>query len=343
MQQYPYRKLSLFLLLGCILTILIAASGCGGGAASASSSPGTPAASPTPTPTADAAHVSFSPTALAFGAVALGAQKTANLTVTNTKGTNAKITQVSVSGAGFSFTSSVKIPFSLAAGQSATLAITYAPTVAGAATGSVSVSMSGGVAPPATALSGTGLASGQLGLSPGTMNFGTVTDGTAVSQNGSLSAAGTDITVSSASWNGAGFSLSGITFPVTVPAGQSVPYTVTFDPQSAGTSNGSLSFISNGTNSPTIATLTGTGAAVQHSVALSWNASTSGVVGYNVYRSTQTGGPYSRVNSSLDAGTTFSDTGVTAGSTYFYVVTSVDSSSQESAFSNEASAVVPTP
>src|SRR5579871_6865246 len=173
------------------------------------------------------------------------------------------------------------------------------------------------------------------------MNFGTVDVGSTQTQTGSLTAAGSSITVSSASWNGAGYSLSGITFPVTVPAGQKVPFTVTFAPQTTGASNGSISFISNASNSPDTEPLTGNG--LQHSVGLSWNPSTSTVIGYNVYRGTQTGGPYTRLNSSVQPGTTYSDTGVLAGGTYFYVVTAVDSSSQESAFSTETTAVIPTP
>jgi fibronectin type 3 domain-containing protein len=41
------------------------------------------------------------------------------------------------------------------------------------------------------------------------------------------------------------------------------------------------------------------------------------------------------------AATSYTDASVTAGQTYFFVVTSVNSGSQESAFSNEVSAVVP--
>lgn len=80
-----------------------------------------------------------------------------------------------------------------------------------------------------------------------------------------------------------------------------------------------------------------------HSVALSWNASPSPVAGYNIYRGSQSGGPYTRLNSSLQPGTTFSDNSVQAGATYFYVTTAVDGSSQESAFSNESVSVIPKP
>lgn len=78
-----------------------------------------------------------------------------------------------------------------------------------------------------------------------------------------------------------------------------------------------------------------------HSVALSWNPSTSTVSGYNIYRGTQTGGPYSKLNSAVISGTTYTDTNVQSSTTYYYVSTAVNSSNVESAFSNEASAAIP--
>jgi fibronectin type 3 domain-containing protein len=82
----------------------------------------------------------------------------------------------------------------------------------------------------------------------------------------------------------------------------------------------------------------------QHSVSLSWNASTSPVAGYNVYRGTQHSGLYSqKVNSSLLSATNFTDSTVQSGTTYYYVVTAVDSEQVESDYSNEARAVVPSP
>jgi hypothetical protein len=84
--------------------------------------------------------------------------------------------------------------------------------------------------------------------------------------------------------------------------------------------------------------------AISHSVALSWAASTSpGVIGYNVYRSATSGGSYTKLNGSPGALTTYTDSAVQAGQTYYYVVTAVDASSNESAHSNQAQAVVPSP
>jgi hypothetical protein len=77
-------------------------------------------------------------------------------------------------------------------------------------------------------------------------------------------------------------------------------------------------------------------------VALSWNASTSqGVVGYNAYRSTTSGGPYTKLNSSLIPTTSYIDQTVQSGLTYFYVTTAVNSQGMESVYSNEAAATVP--
>ena len=82
---------------------------------------------------------------------------------------------------------------------------------------------------------------------------------------------------------------------------------------------------------------------VTHSVALSWNASTSSVSGYNVYRSTVSGAQYAKVNPLLVPGLAFTDTTVVSGSgiTYYYVTTAVDSTGGESIPSNEVPATVP--
>jgi hypothetical protein len=173
------------------------------------------------------------------------------------------------------------------------------------------------------------------------MSFGNVVVGSSQSQNGALTAGSSNVTISSAAWNGAGFSLSGITFPVTVAAGQSVPFTVTFAPQTSGSATGQVSFASDASHSSAVVTLAGGGTqATQHSVSLSWNASTSQVVGYNIYRGTTSGGPYTRLNSSLIS-LSFTDNNVQSGATYFYVATAVDSNDVESGYSNLATAVIP--
>jgi fibronectin type 3 domain-containing protein len=79
-------------------------------------------------------------------------------------------------------------------------------------------------------------------------------------------------------------------------------------------------------------------------VDLSWTASQSpGVIGYNIYRGSVAGGPYSKVNSALNADTTYTDSTVTAGQTYFYVAKGVDGNDMESGASNEVQATIPNP
>jgi len=78
-----------------------------------------------------------------------------------------------------------------------------------------------------------------------------------------------------------------------------------------------------------------------HTVALSWDASTSTVAGYNVYRSTVSGSGYAKINPSLVPTLAYTDTAVVSGTTYFYVTTAVDSSGNESINSDEVSAPIP--
>ncbi|HTZ97560.1 MAG TPA: choice-of-anchor D domain-containing protein [Terriglobales bacterium] len=185
---------------------------------------------------------------------------------------------------------------------------------------------------------------GTLAVSPTSLNFGNVAVGNTSSLTGTLTASSADVTVSSADWTGSGYSVSGITFPVTIPAGQSAKYTVSFTPGASGSSPGSVKFLSNASDSTLSQSFSGDGAQGQpgvHSVALSWNASTSTVIGYNVYRGTQNGGPYSKLNSTLEPATAYTDTTVLSGTTYYYVATSVDSNNVESVFSNQAVAQVP--
>jgi fibronectin type 3 domain-containing protein len=141
-----------------------------------------------------------------------------------------------------------------------------------------------------------------------------------------------------------GYSLSGVQLPLTIAAGKTQNVTISFSPQTSGAASGSVSFVSNATNSPATVSLSGSGTVpVQHSVDLSWNASTSSVSGYNIYRGTVSGGPYTKLNSSAQSGTTFVDSTVQSGKTYYYVVTAVSSSGTESSYSNQATAVVPSP
>jgi fibronectin type 3 domain-containing protein len=136
--------------------------------------------------------------------------------------------------------------------------------------------------------------------------------------------------------------MTGGSAPVTLTPTQNLILTIQFSPTVAGSVNGSISMASNASGSPATVSLTGTGVVpVQHSVALSWTASTSTVSGYNVYRATVSGGPYTKINSSLVTVLTYTDSTVQSGTTYYYVTTAVDSSGNESVDSNQVPASIP--
>ena len=188
---------------------------------------------------------------------------------------------------------------------------------------------------------------GTLSVSAATVSFGNVTLGSNATKTEKLTAATSAVTISSGNWNGGGFSISGMTFPVTLAPGQSASFTVTFAPQTSGSASGGISFLSDAANSPTVESFTGVGTQTsgpspQHSVSLSWSPSPSTVVGYNVYRGTTSGGPYpTKLTLSPQSATSMIDSTVVAGTTYYYVATSVDQSNVESIYSNQLTEVVP--
>lgn len=186
----------------------------------------------------------------------------------------------------------------------------------------------------------------QLSASASSVSFGNVVVGTTNTQPVVLTNSGNaNLNISQATISGLGFSMTGITAPLTLAAGKSSTVTVAFAPQGTVASSGSIVITSNATNSPTTISLSGTGVqtGTTHSVTLTWDPSSSTVTGYNVYRGTTSGGPYAKLNSSVIVVTTYSDSTVRAAQTYFYVTTAVNSSNVESVNSNEASGTVPSP
>jgi fibronectin type 3 domain-containing protein len=85
---------------------------------------------------------------------------------------------------------------------------------------------------------------------------------------------------------------------------------------------------------------------VQHSAQLTWTASTtSQVTGYKVYRSAVSGSGYASIATTTAPTVTYTDTPALAGKTYYYVVTALAPSIPpgESGYSNQGTAVIPTP
>ena len=282
-----------------------------------------------------------SPGNLSFGSVQVGGTKSLSAAVTNTGGSSVTLSQATAAGIGFTV-AGLNLPLTLNPGQSVTFSASFAPLSAGSAAGSVPVVSNALNTTLMMPLAGTGTAQGQLAVTPASTDFGSVTVGTSKTQSGTLTASGSSVSVSSASTTDSEFSMSGVVLPRTIAPGQSVSYTLTFTPKASGSASATGTFTSNASNSAS-QNLTGAGIAPQqHTVDLGWDG-VSAVVGYNVYRGTKSGGPYTRVNSALDASTTYSDTSVQSGQVYYYVTTAVDSSGVQSGYSNETQAAIPSP
>lgn len=288
-------------------------------------------------------QLAASPASLSFGNVAAGSTTNLSETLTNSGGSALTISQIAPSGTGFSV-SGISLPITLAAGQSTSFTVSFAaPQSAGSTTGALTISSNATDPTLSVLLAGTGTLPGTLAVSPTSVNFGSVQVGATQTQTGTLSASNTAVTVSSAGVSGSSFSLSGISLPVTIAAGGSLSFQLAYAPTAAGTASANVTFVSNASNSSVSLALSGSATAPPPaSVTLSWDASTSsGVDGYNVYRGTVSGGPYTRLNSTLNTTMSTTDTTVQAGQTYYYVTTAVNSAGTESAYSNQVQAAVP--
>ncbi len=283
------------------------------------------------------------PCAHGFGRVAVGSSKTYLYTLVNTGTKALKISGKSEQGPSFSF-GSFTLPLTLAPGASAQLPVNFTPTSAGWR-GAVITLVSNAIDKQLTMnAGGTGALAvdGQLSITPLSLNFGSVTVGSSASLQATLSASNGPVTITGDQLSSSEFSLQGPAFPLTLAAGQSVQATLQFTPNASGAASGKIKFLSSAANSPLIEPMSGTGVApTSHSATLTWDPSTSSVVGYNVYRGNQHTGPYSQINTALQSTTNYTDSTVAGGATYYYVARAVDAQGMVSQESNETSVTIP--
>ena len=289
------------------------------------------------------AALGLNPSSVAFGSVPVGSANSQTVQVSNPGTGVLTISQMNAAGSGFS-TNGIALPLSINPGATSTFNVQYLPATAGPVPGSVSIVSNAPSSPTALALSGTGVAAVRtLAFTTTSIGFGSVSTAGSVSENVGITNTGnSDVTISQIIASGAGFRVNGANTPVTLSPAQTLTIAPSFSPTSAGSVNGTVAVTSNAAGSPATITLTGTGAQPSsHTVALSWNASTSNVTGYNVYRSTTSGAGYLRITTSPATSLTYVDDTVLSATTYFYVTTAVDENGIESPSSNEAEAVIP--
>jgi hypothetical protein len=296
---------------------------------------------------ADTRLLSVSPTTLAFGEVAVNTAEKQSVVLTSTGNLPVTVNAPTLTGTGFSM-SGVTFPLTLNPGTTATLSIQFDPSATGAASGQLTITSSNNLTNPTVvvSLSGTGTTatSRALSINATSVAFGNVGLNTPATQSLTLTSTGAEpVTISAATVTGTGFSISGLTFPVTLNPGKTATLTVQFDPNTVGAATGLLTITSNSsTNGTATIGLSGTGVAAQ--VELSWNApesTTDPIAGYNIYRSTGSSTSYQLLNSSVDTQTTYGDATVQNGLTYNYIVKSVDDSGVESGPSNMTTVTIP--
>lgn len=281
-------------------------------------------------------------TKLLLGEVVIGQTSDQLMTITNSGRTALVVLSAISTGPGFA-TNGLNLPLTLAAGESFTFRVTFTPQRSGPANGSISFVSDAPQQTLTIPLAGTGRTAGHLQVTPDAIDFGNESVESTGTQTGQLTASGGTVTISSATISGEEFQLGGLSLPLTIPPGQSVPFTVRFVPHGSESSSAVLSFASDAENAAdehasTVRMLP----PVKHEVQLSWKASTSKhIVGYNIYRGAQSGGPYRKINGALDPNTKFTDPKVAAGDKYYYVATAVNSSKQESVYSKQIQVVIP--
>lgn len=289
-------------------------------------------------------EISVTPSSVNFGNVTVNTDTTQTIKLSNAGSAALSISQVKATGSGYSI-SGLAAPATVAVGASMTFTVSFKPTASGADSGSISITSNASGSPLTISLVGAG-ATSTVKLSAGvaSVGFGNVTVGKTVTQQVQLTNTGNvQVDITSASAAGTGFSASGGA-NVNLASGQSVNVTVSFDPKSAGASSGTLTVASNAAALKIPLTGTGTQQAStsQHSVTLTWSPSTSSdVIGYFVYRRTGSTGGFAKVQGTVDSATSFTDSNVADGQTYFYVVTSVAAGDAESTFSSQVEVTIP--
>ena len=212
-----------------------------------------------PTCPSGSPSVSASPNPVAFGSVNVGSSSSPQtVTVSNTGGAAATSLVIGTAPAGFSRTTTCTA--TLNAGASCTISVTFSPTAAQSYNGNITVTGTG--ANVSVALSGSGSAASapNVGASPGSLSFGSVTVGSTsgsqtvtVSNTGTASATGMAIGAAPA-----GFART-TTCAATLAAGASCTISVTFSPTAAQAYGGNIAITGTGVN--VSVALSGTGSA----------------------------------------------------------------------------------
>ena len=131
---------------------------------------------------------------------------------------------------------------------------------------------------------------------------------------------------------------------MTLNPSQTLTLQIQFLPTANGMQTGQVTVVSNSIGGNSTVALSGTGTGTQPEVDLSWEAPTSSpvaITAYRIYRSTGSSGSFSVIDSTPVGTVVYIDKGVVSGTSYNYIVKSVDVAGTESIPSNQISVSVP--
>jgi hypothetical protein len=293
-----------------------------------------------------AQQLTATPSAVSFGNVPLGTTNSQSIQIKNASSTSMTITGTTMTAPGSQYhTGGLTYPLTLAAGATTHLQLYFTPASSGLQSGSLTLKVASPGSSSVINFNGAGIsATGTLSVSPVSLNFGSETVGNSHQLTVSLENTGNSaVKVSGISVSNASFTTGGGVSGATLAAGQSATLDVIFNPKAATAQSGTVKISSNASNSSLTFSVAGSGVSgATHSVALTWGASSStGIVGYYLYRSTTNGSGFARLVSSPLSGLQYTDGSVQSGKTYYYEVTAVNSAGLESARTPEVTAAVP--
>ncbi|PYX31389.1 MAG: hypothetical protein DMG80_10305, partial [Acidobacteria bacterium] len=212
-----------------------------------------------------------------FGKVAVGSNKPVGNKLTNFKTSDVTIVSVAGLDANFQITG-LTLPQVVAPGQEVQFFVQFQPTTVGTASATLSFGDNSEFLASMT-VTGEGVEPGQLTLNPSALNYGNVKVGASQTSNVTLSNSGdTDLTVAQATLSGAGFAMSNLAVPLTLHAGGTASFSVTFAPPAAGNFTGSVSFsTSAGSKTKRAFGSTGMGQSAPQQLAVSLSLNGTGV------------------------------------------------------------------
>jgi hypothetical protein len=206
--------------------------------------------------------LSLSSTTFNFGQNVVGVPSMPRtLVVTNSGTVSVNITSIVSSNPEFTFTGATP-PLTLAPTQSVTLSLTYTAAAVASSTGTLTITSTATNSPNVVQLSGSGASpAGTFTVSPSTLDFGQQAVGSStapmsvtVNNTGAGAAQINSVVISNAA-----YTLTGMTFPLSLSPGASVQLNFVFTPSLATTFNATATINSSASNSPHTVNLTGTG------------------------------------------------------------------------------------